>query len=215
MARNKYPEVTEARILDTATKLFLEKGWEQTTIQDIVDELGDITRGAFYHHFKSKDDIIDAVTTRMFLGNNPFEAVEENNQLNGLQKIQYVLKFSLQRTDTLQFSQVAASVLQSPIYIGKQVLDSMNTMAPYFTQYMIEGINDGSIHVKNPKQTAETMILLLNIWLSPLIFPGTKEDYMAKFEQLKIMYESIGLPLFDDELQILVEKLYEEIAALQ
>ena len=47
MARNKYPEITEARILDTATKLFLEKGWEETTVQDIVDELGDITRGAF------------------------------------------------------------------------------------------------------------------------------------------------------------------------
>lgn len=47
MARNKYPEITEAKILDTATKLFLEKGWEQTTIQDIVDELGDITRGHF------------------------------------------------------------------------------------------------------------------------------------------------------------------------
>ena len=105
MARNKYPEITEARILDTATKLFLEKGWEETTVQDIVDELGDITRGAFYHHFKSKDDIIDAVTTRMFLGNNPFKAVEENKSLNGLQKIQYVLKFSLQRPDTLQFSQ--------------------------------------------------------------------------------------------------------------
>ena len=85
MARNKYPEITEARILDTATKLFLEKGWEETTVQDIVDELGDITRGAFYHHFKSKDDIIDAVTTRMFLGNNPFKAVEESKSLNGLQ----------------------------------------------------------------------------------------------------------------------------------
>lgn len=215
MARNKYPEITEARILDTATKLFLEKGWEETTVQDIVDELGDITRGAFYHHFKSKDDIIDAVTTRMFLGNNPFKAVEESKSLNGLQKIQYVLKFSLQRPDTLQFSQVASSVLQSPIYIGKQVLDSINSMAPFFTQYIIEGINDGSIHVKNPKQTAETMILLLNIWLSPLIFPDTKENYMEKYEHLKLMYEGIGLPVFDDEMQMLVEKLYDGVAAHQ
>lgn len=31
MVRNKYPEITEARILDTATRLFLKKGWEQTT----------------------------------------------------------------------------------------------------------------------------------------------------------------------------------------
>ena len=40
MARNKYPEVTEERILDVAQRLFLEKGYENTTIQDIVNELG-------------------------------------------------------------------------------------------------------------------------------------------------------------------------------
>ena len=35
MARNKYPEVTEERILDVAQRLFLEKGYENTTIQDL------------------------------------------------------------------------------------------------------------------------------------------------------------------------------------
>ena len=39
MARNKYPEITVERILDAAQRLFLEKGYENTTIQDIVDEL--------------------------------------------------------------------------------------------------------------------------------------------------------------------------------
>lgn len=211
MARNKYPEITEARILDTATKLFLEKGWEQTTIQDIVDELGDMTRGAFYHHFKSKDEIIDAVTTRIFMGNNPFQKVEEIKDLTGLEKMKYVLKFSLRREDTMQFSQVASSVLNSPISVGKQVLDSINNMAPYFTEYMIEGISDGSICVKHAKQTAETLILLMNIWLTPLLFPSSKEEFQNKYDHLRTMYESIGLPLFDDELQYLFQKLYDEI----
>ena len=215
MARNKYPEITEARILDTATKLFLENGWEQTTIQDIVDELGDMTRGAFYHHFKSKDEIIDAVTTRIFMGNNPFKAVEEIKDLNGLEKIKYFFKFSLQRSDTMKFSEVAGSVLKSPISIGKQDLDSINNMAPYFTEYITEGIKDGSICVKNAKQTAESMILLVNIWFSPLVFSDTKEDYMKKYEQLRIMYEGIGLPLFDDELKSLFENLYDKIAKRQ
>lgn len=40
MARNKYPEVTVERILDVSQRLFLEKGYDNTTIQDIVDELG-------------------------------------------------------------------------------------------------------------------------------------------------------------------------------
>ena len=40
MARNKYPEQTVELILETARRLFLEKGYEATTIQDIVDGLG-------------------------------------------------------------------------------------------------------------------------------------------------------------------------------
>ena len=48
MARNKYPEVTEERILEAAQRLFLEKGYDNTTIQDIVDQLGGLTKGAVY-----------------------------------------------------------------------------------------------------------------------------------------------------------------------
>ena len=46
VARNKYPEVTQEKILDAAKRLFLTKGYENTTIQDIVDALGNLTKGA-------------------------------------------------------------------------------------------------------------------------------------------------------------------------
>ena len=78
MARNKYPEVTVERILDVSQRLFLEKGYDHTTIQDIVDELGGLTKGAVYHHFRSKEEILDAVSDRMFFANNPFESVKMN-----------------------------------------------------------------------------------------------------------------------------------------
>ena len=67
MARNKYPEVTVEKILDVAQQLFLEKGYDNTTIQDIVNELGGLTKGAIYHHFKSKEEIIDALSEKCFL----------------------------------------------------------------------------------------------------------------------------------------------------
>ena len=86
MARNKYPEVTVEKILDAAQRLFLEKGYENTTIQDIVNELGGLTKGAVYHHFKSKEEIMDAVNDRMFFSNNPFEAVQGRGDLSGLEK---------------------------------------------------------------------------------------------------------------------------------
>ena len=59
-------EVTEERILDVAQRLFLEKGYENTTIQDIVNELGGLTKGAVYHHFKSQKKFLVGVVTVCF-----------------------------------------------------------------------------------------------------------------------------------------------------
>ncbi len=55
MGRNKYPEETVAKILDAALELFCVQGYEGTSIQDIVDRLDGMTKGAVYHHFKSKE----------------------------------------------------------------------------------------------------------------------------------------------------------------
>ena len=65
MARNKYPEATKKLIIETAGRLFLEKGYEHTSIQDIIDNLGGLSKGAIYHHFKSKEEIIGEVVRRV------------------------------------------------------------------------------------------------------------------------------------------------------
>ena len=64
MARNKHPEETVNLILDVALALFFEKGYDNTSIQDIIDGLGGLTKGAVYHHFKSKEDILSAALDR-------------------------------------------------------------------------------------------------------------------------------------------------------
>jgi AcrR family transcriptional regulator len=51
---------TRARLLDTALKLFSEHGVEGTSLQMIADELG-VTKAAVYYHFKTKDEITEAV----------------------------------------------------------------------------------------------------------------------------------------------------------
>ncbi len=51
---------TRARLLDTALKLFSEHGLEGTSLQMIADELG-VTKAAVYYHFKTKDEIAEAV----------------------------------------------------------------------------------------------------------------------------------------------------------
>jgi AcrR family transcriptional regulator len=51
---------TRSRLLETALKLFAERGVEGTSLQMIADELG-VTKAAVYYHFKTKDEIVEAV----------------------------------------------------------------------------------------------------------------------------------------------------------
>jgi len=47
----------EARIRDAAVKLFAERGFDATSVQEIVDAAA-VTKGALYHYFRSKDDLL-------------------------------------------------------------------------------------------------------------------------------------------------------------
>jgi AcrR family transcriptional regulator len=53
--------VTRTRILDAALELFSEHGFEGTTLQQIADRLG-FTKAALYYHFRSKEDLLQALT---------------------------------------------------------------------------------------------------------------------------------------------------------
>lgn len=52
------------RLLETATRLFAERGYERTSVQEIVDAAG-VTKGALYHYFGSKDDLLHEVYARV------------------------------------------------------------------------------------------------------------------------------------------------------
>ncbi len=51
-------------ILDVAQQLFVRQGYVQTTVQSIIDGVG-IAKGTFYHHFRSKSDVLDALVVRL------------------------------------------------------------------------------------------------------------------------------------------------------
>lgn len=54
---------TRSRIIDMADRLFYERGYEHTSFADIAAEV-QLSRGNFYHHFKTKDAILEAVIDR-------------------------------------------------------------------------------------------------------------------------------------------------------
>jgi len=55
----KKPEIRKNELLDIAIKLFMEKGYENTSVKDIYTE-ADGSFGMFYHHFQSKEEVFEA-----------------------------------------------------------------------------------------------------------------------------------------------------------
>lgn len=200
MSRNKYPEETVQKILDAALKLFLDKGYEQTTILDIVDNLGGLTRGAFYHHFKSKEEVLDALGDRLFYDNNPFEKVKQRSDLNGLEKLKYILIDSLEITDRRKINNMAVSALQSPAFLKKLIDDNRDVLAPQFCEIVEEGVKDGSIKTGHPKLLSELIVLMTNFWTVPTIFSSSTEESVEKLIFIKEITDLIGLPLLNDDI---------------
>lgn len=211
MARNKYPEVTVERILDVSQRLFLEKGYENTTIQDIVDELGGLTKGAVYHHFKSKEEIMDAVGDRMFFSNNPFEEVRGRTDLNGLQKLREAVRLNQSDQERVRLTAQSIPIAKSPRLLQEMIVSNRKVLTPYFLELIEEGNRDGSMHTDYPREIAELLPLLTSLWLLPSLFPASREQMKNKFAFLGEMLEKMGVPLMDDSIRALVDDFFDQI----
>ena len=117
MSRNKYPEQTREQILDTATRLFLQQGYEHTTIQNIIDQLGGLTKGAVYHHFSSKEAILNAVAARIFENNSlsaTWQKIAVSTTLTGSQKLTQMLLAAITDPQEAQFRKLGVQLRNSP-----------------------------------------------------------------------------------------------------
>lgn len=207
MAGNKFPEITEKMILDTAKKLFLENGYEKVTLQGIADACG-LTRGAIYHHFRGKEEMLDAVTAYMFNETTSFYKLKEDTSLNGLEKLQKLLIAPLFDDEQIQmYSMLSQTFYKSPKLVSAYLLDCQNSVIPMTQVYIEEGIIDGSIKCEDADVLAEIITVFFSIWLSPMIFNTTKEKFLLKIKYIRIMLESVGLDLMNDEMAAAIEKM--------
>ena len=60
----KSPEERRTELIETAESLFSQKGYEYTAVSDIVKKIN-VGQGTFYHYFKSKEDILEAVAEKV------------------------------------------------------------------------------------------------------------------------------------------------------
>lgn len=212
MARNNHPEETVQLILDVAFRLFMEKGYEHTSIQDILDQLGGLSKGAIYHHFKSKEDILTAVIDRMTAKSNQLLAdIRDRLDLTGKEKLKMIFKESISRPIQDDIFTVAPDFHNNPKLLFSLLHETIEEAAPgYILPILKQGISDGSIETDYPEQLAELLLLAANVWMNPMIFDSTVEESCRKFMVFDRMLKGFGLDIVDEE----VLKRLQELTAL-
>ncbi|KIL40161.1 TetR family transcriptional regulator [Gordoniibacillus kamchatkensis] len=210
MARNKYPEETINQILTVALKLFIQKGYEQTSIQDIINELGGLTKGAIYHHFKSKEEILQAVTDHLFKGVDEMLAgVRDDNELNGLEKLRKISRVSLDNPAQNELASAAPNLLRNPKLLAAQIENIIEKAVPVYIQPIIEqGMRDGSIRTDYPRELSEALMILTNLWLNPAVIQASPEMMLRKVRFFDEILKGLGLDLFDEQMFQRYEELF-------
>lgn len=203
MARNKYPEETVEKILDVAERLFVERGYERTTMADIVEGLGGLTKGAVYHHFKSKEEIFEAVFER---ANRPVvlraEEILADFSLTGLEKLRALDESSAAgpAADMLRAMRPSSDPIASSRLLAREYLDALDVAHRYVEPAIREGVADGTVACEHPREAAEVMLLLANMWMVPLFHPIVDE---AEFERRAVVLarvmHALGVDLVDWE----------------
>ncbi|EDP68639.1 hypothetical protein CAT7_10645 [Carnobacterium sp. AT7] len=196
MARNKYPEETRKKILDVAEKLFLEKGYDGTSIQDIVDGLGNMTKGVIYHHFKSKFAILETIMDEA----DEQPILEQLRGSNGLEKLQNVIRDSFQSYRRQSIGYAVAVTLRSPRILGEQYLQVFQELVPEMKKIVDEGVSDGSIQTDYPEEITELLMLTINLWIGFQLSLLSEEELHRKILFIQQMFNGLGVPLLTDDI---------------
>ena len=207
MARNRNSHETRKKILEVSKDLFLEKGFDNTSIQDIIDRLGGLTKGVIYHHFESKDEILQSI-------------ISENNQeiLNynwrgdtALEKIQNSLMDAFSNFEQQRLVYSASIKLRSPRLLGEQYLSLFYDLLPEIRERVYEGVDDESIKTEYPEELADLIILTLDVWIGFQISVFSVEELKRKMNFIKLTFEGLGVQLITDEMMEVIFKLFDHL----
>ena len=160
----KAPAVRRAELIDIAQGLFLAKGYERTTINDVIDAAG-LSKGAFYHHFRAKEDLLEAIAERYAEQAMAYaKAVQEDAALDALQRLNTLLAMSREwKAENLSELRAMFRVLMAPdnaMLYHRIVGAVFQAMAPTLTAIITEGQRQGAFDVADAGLAAEAMLWL-------------------------------------------------------
>lgn len=190
----KDPEIRRAEIMDAAMLLFMEKGYANTTTQDIVDKVN-ISRGLLYYHFKNKEDILYCLVERYsekLL--KDIHAIVYDEDKTAIEKIRAFIDATIISSENIS---AEGTELQKTVDLeeNRYMLDKLShklieKLTIYFERIINQGISEKVFSVKYPSETAE-FLMTAYVFVSNNIgiITSKKEPVKDYLNAFKIMLE--------------------------
>jgi AcrR family transcriptional regulator len=166
MARTvKASDVRRNEILDVAQHLIENKGYEQMTIQDILDRL-QISKGAFYHYFGSKQELLESVLERIiYMVEQQLLPIVQDPHVPALEKF-HLFCATLSRWKTMRRSFLLALLrvwYTDDNALVRQKLHAANSqrIAPMLTAIIRQGVQEGVMTSSYPDQMGDLVLSIM------------------------------------------------------
>lgn len=149
-------------ILDTAQKLFYQKGYENTSVADVVEAVN-IAKGTFYHYFKSKAELLDEIIDRMAKNIDAIiDKVLQEPQENAIFELNTVYhavaEYKAQEKDVLLMMTRAVYSKTNIILRTKLTKKRIDIVAPRIAKVFKRGISEGLFSITNPLHISEMIL---------------------------------------------------------
>jgi AcrR family transcriptional regulator len=160
----KHPDDRRSELLDCAQALFFERDYERTTVNDVIAKAG-ISKGGFYHHFASKEDLLEAIAVR--LAEQTVARVRDvldDPALDALARLNAFIARSrqLKLEDGPKLRATFDVVLRPENIVLYHRINAASTavMLPVLTRIIAQGKAEGIFDVPDPEAAAEIVLQL-------------------------------------------------------
>ena len=203
----KQHEERRNELLDAAQALFYRKGYENTSVNDIIDAVG-VAKGTFYHYFTSKVEILDQIIERQMLAiDAAIDKVLEEPEENAIIELQNIYaEISQYKVEQKKVMLMLANVLyrdENILLKSKMITGRVRTITPKIARIIDRGTREGVFNTGNPEYVAE-MILNMGFYLGDefgrMVITGTlnEQNRNIYIEKIKTLENGIarilGLP---------------------
>jgi AcrR family transcriptional regulator len=151
--------------LDAAQRLIQTKGYEQTSIQDVLDAL-ETSRGAFYHYFDSKLELLEAVVQRFVdAAMAAVQPILDDPNLTALRKLEKLVgglaRFKAGRKELVVALIEVMNSDGNALFREKLRGMTAARMEPILSMVIRQGIQEGRLQISWPDQTARVLVSMI------------------------------------------------------